>query len=175
LICGETGSGKSTFLSSLLNKYCRGEKVVILESLLELPLSSNLWMKFIERKTDIEGRGGIKLSSIMKETLRIRPDRIIVGEIRGDECLVFLDSINSGHSGGISTIHAGNIEQLKAKLCLILMEFKHDVGYIEKLFQCLDELVLIFMGRGDHPEVRRIEKFNGGLLYEIKECEFLGS
>ena len=129
IVCGTTGSGKSSFLFSCLKKWCLDSRVIFVEHILELPLFSSRWVRLVEKISNIDGYGGYGLESIFKEVLRLRPDKIVVGEIRSqEEILVFIEALESGHGGVYTSIHAGNYLQLESRINRILGNKK-----IEKL------------------------------------------
>lgn len=117
LVAGATGSGKTTFLHGLLTSYMSRKRVIILETVRELPLTNSSWVQMITRETDIEGRGSVSMVELLQQTLRLRPDRIVIGEVRGGEAAIFLAAGSTGHSGALGTIHAGSIEEAKQRLC----------------------------------------------------------
>ena len=106
LIAGSTNSGKTTCLSRVLQEYFASSRVVILESIAELGISSPQWIRFLEMLPQPSGLGGFSLHRIAAETLRLRPDVLVVGELRGAESEVFLDMSVTGHGSCFATIHA---------------------------------------------------------------------
>lgn len=116
LIAGATGVGKTTFLVSLLKAYFFEQRVVILEALSEIPPLSPKWLRMTEAPAQISGKGAVSLLEVGRECLRLRPDTLVVGEIRAQEASVFLDMSQTGHGGCLATIHGGTIEQAKRRL-----------------------------------------------------------
>ena len=113
LICGPTGSGKTSLLMALLGRYFLSERIVLIEDISELPLMSPTWVKLVAKKPGIGGNGAVDFNSLFESCLRIRPDRIVVGELRSiDEMRTFLHAISSGHGSVISTIHSANIHDV---------------------------------------------------------------
>ena len=116
IICGATGTGKTSLMLSCLKEYLKNSRVVIVEKLRELPVCSKSWIHLVEKAPNIDGYGAYKIETIFKEVLRLRPDNIVVGEIRDqEEIQVFLDALQSGHEGVYTTIHAGSYTQLESR------------------------------------------------------------
>jgi len=115
IVCGRTGVGKSSFLCALLRLLYLNQRVIILESLDEIPLLSKLWVKLVSVSPGLEDHG-IPLERAMSESLRLSPDRYVVGELRGNELGTFLSAIETGHYGGLSTLHASNEHQVFRRL-----------------------------------------------------------
>ncbi len=106
LISGGTGSGKTTLLNILSGYIPADERIVTIEDAAELQLRQNHVLRLETRPANIEGRGEITQRSLVKNALRMRPDRIILGEVRGAEALDMLHAMNTGHEGSLATIHA---------------------------------------------------------------------
>lgn len=119
LICGPTGSGKTTLLTSILKQNAIEDRVFIIESLQEIPLLSSKWVRLSERPPSIEGVGEITMEKLIKESLRLRPDRLIVGEIRGHEAKSFIEMLFTGSGGVLATLHAGSPEQALYRLAYL--------------------------------------------------------
>jgi len=108
LVSGGTGSGKTTMLNALSGKISPGERVITIEDAAELQLKQPHVLRLETRPSNSEGVGEITQRMLVKNALRMRPDRIILGEIRGDEVIDVLAAMNTGHEGSMSTIHANN-------------------------------------------------------------------
>lgn len=115
LISGPTGSGKTTLLRAMLAA-CAGQRVIALEDVAELGLESGHFISLQTRQSNIEGKGEIGLDRLVREALRMRPDRLAVGEVRGAELLVMLQALNTGHSGAGATIHANSLKDVPSRL-----------------------------------------------------------
>jgi pilus assembly protein CpaF len=108
LISGGTGSGKTTLLNVLSRFIPKGERVVTIEDSAELQLKQEHVIRLETRPPNIEGRGEVTQRDLVRNSLRMRPDRIIVGEVRGAESLDMLQAMNTGHDGSLTTIHANS-------------------------------------------------------------------
>ena len=108
LISGGTGSGKTTLLNVLSKWIPERERVVTIEDAAELQLQREHVVRLETRPPNIEGRGEVTQRELLRNTLRMRPDRIIIGEVRGSEALDMLQAMNTGHEGSMTTVHANN-------------------------------------------------------------------
>ena len=108
LISGGTGSGKTSTLNALASTIPDDERVIIIEDIQEIRLNHNHIVSLESRLPNIEGKGEINIRTLLRTALRMRPDRIIVGEIRGAEALDMLQSMNTGHQGSLSTVHSNS-------------------------------------------------------------------
>ncbi len=122
LISGGTGSGKTTLLNLCSNFIPEGERVVTIEDSVELRLNQRHVVRLESRPPNIEGRGEIAIRDLVRNSLRMRPDRIVVGECRGGEALDMLQAMNTGHDGSLTTLHANSPRDCVARLeTLVLM------------------------------------------------------
>jgi pilus assembly protein CpaF len=122
LICGGTGSGKTTTLNVLSGFIGADERVVTIEDAAELRLGQPHVIRLESRPPNLEGRGEVTIRRLVRNALRMRPDRIVVGEVRGAEALDLLTALSTGHDGSLSTIHAGSpAEALRRVETLALM------------------------------------------------------
>src|SRR6187200_2655018 len=108
LISGGTGSGKTTMLNAMSRAIDNRERVITIEDAAELQLQQIHVARMETRPPNVEGRGEIRQRELVKNALRMRPDRIIVGECRGEEAFDMLQAMNTGHEGSMTTIHANN-------------------------------------------------------------------
>lgn len=108
LVSGGTGSGKTTTLNALARCIDPGERVITIEDAQELQLHGHHWVSLESRPPNLEGKGEIAIRQLLRNALRMRPDRIIIGEVRGAEAFDLLQAMNTGHDGSISTIHANS-------------------------------------------------------------------
>jgi len=122
LISGGTGSGKTTLLNVLSNCIPDGERIITIEDAAELRLAHSHLISLEARPANAEGRGCIAIRDLVKNALRMRPDRIVVGECRGGEALDMLQAMNTGHDGSLTTLHANSPRDALARLeTLVLM------------------------------------------------------
>jgi pilus assembly protein CpaF len=120
LISGGTGSGKTTLLNCLSRFIPDGERIVTIEDSAELQLQQPHVVRLETRPPNIEGRGEITQRDLVRNSLRMRPDRIIVGEVRGPEALDMLQAMNTGHDGSISTVHANTARDSLSRLEMMM-------------------------------------------------------
>ncbi len=116
LISGGTGSGKTTMLNALSRMVDKGERVVTIEDAAELQLQQPHVVRLETRPANLEGQGEIDMRDLVKNALRMRPDRIILGEIRGGEAIDMLQAMNTGHDGSMGTIHANRPREALTRL-----------------------------------------------------------
>ncbi len=117
LVAGGTGSGKTTTLNMLSQFFPTHERIVTIEDLAELQLDHDHWIRLESRPPNIEGKGEITLSALVKESLRMRPDRVVVGEIRdGLAAMDMLQAMNTGHEGSMGTVHANSPRDCFARI-----------------------------------------------------------
>jgi pilus assembly protein CpaF len=116
LISGGTGSGKTTLLNAMSQMIDAGERIVTIEDAAELQLQQPHVVRLETRPPNLEGKGEINMRDLVKNTLRMRPDRIILGEIRGAEALDMLQAMNTGHDGSLCTIHANRPREALTRL-----------------------------------------------------------
>lgn len=116
LISGGTGAGKTTFLNVLSSYISNRERIVTIEDAAELQLHQDHVVRLETRPPNIEGRGAVQQRQLVINSLRMRPDRIIVGEVRGEEALDMLQAMNTGHDGSLTTIHANTPRDALSRL-----------------------------------------------------------
>lgn len=122
LISGGTGSGKTTLLNVISNAIPNNERIVTIEDSAELQLQQEHAVRLETRPPNIEGQGEVTQRDLVRNALRMRPDRIIVGEVRGPEVLDMLQAMNTGHDGSLSTVHANSTREAMSRLeTMILM------------------------------------------------------
>ena len=122
IICGGTGSGKTTLLNVLSSFIDRDERIITIEDAAELKLKQNHVISLETRLTNYEGQGEVTIRDLVINSLRMRPDRIIVGEVRGKEAFDMLQAMNTGHNGSLTTLHAnGPADSLNRLETMILM------------------------------------------------------
>jgi pilus assembly protein CpaF len=115
VVSGGTGTGKTTVLSTLLSLVDHSERVVLVEDAIELRPRHPHVVRLESRSPNAEGAGGVDLSVLVRQALRMRPDRLVVGEVRGREVVDLLAALNTGHEGGASTVHANRSAHVPAR------------------------------------------------------------
>ena len=116
LVTGAAGSGKTTLLSALLAQAPHSERIVCIEDVAELQVQHPHVVALEARQANLEGAGAIGLDRLVREALRMRPDRLVVGECRGAEVRDLMSALNTGHDGGAGTLHANSIDDVPARL-----------------------------------------------------------
>lgn len=116
IVSGATGTGKTTLLSSLLSEADPGERIVCIEESGELVPRHPHVVRLLVRRPNVEGAGGVGLADLVRESLRMRPDRVVLGECRGAEVREVLGAMNTGHDGGCTTVHANAATEVPARL-----------------------------------------------------------
>src|SRR5579864_317283 len=116
LISGGTGAGKTTFLNVLSSYISNRERIVTIEDAAELQLNQDHVVRLETRPPNVEGKGAVHQRQLMINSLRMRPDRIIIGEVRGEEALDMLQAMNTGHDGSLTTIHANSPRDALSRL-----------------------------------------------------------
>jgi pilus assembly protein CpaF len=161
LISGGTGSGKTTLLAGLITEIPQTERIICIEEIAELPESAHKGLVFLRsRKNNVEGAGSVSLAELMRASLRMRPDRIILGECRGDEIRELFQSMNTGHSGSMCTIHANSIWDIPARL--EALGSSSDIGIHSITKQAISAIDYVF-------QMKRIKK--NRILCQIGEID----
>ncbi|KFI44795.1 pilus assembly protein CpaF [Bifidobacterium bohemicum] len=150
LITGGTGAGKTTLLKALLGLCDPSERIICVEEVRELAgIDRGNAVSLVTRQANVEGVGGVGLPDLVKATLRMRPDRIILGECRGEEIADLLRAFNSGHHGGMVTLHADSVSRVPSRLVSL------------GLLAGLDPRALMMLAVGAFDVVLHIERING--------------
>ncbi len=122
IVSGGTGTGKTTLLNVLSSFLPPEERIITIEDAIELQLQQEHVVRLESRPRNIEGKGEISIRELVRNSLRMRPDRIVIGEVRGGESLDMLQAMNTGHDGSISTVHANSPRDAISRLeTLVLM------------------------------------------------------
>lgn len=116
LITGAGGSGKTTLLAALLSLAAPTERIIAIEDVAELRVDHPHFVSLESRQSNLEGAGEVSLSRLLRESLRMRPDRLVLGECRGAEVRELLSALNTGHDGGAGTLHANSLADVPARL-----------------------------------------------------------
>ena len=155
LISGATGSGKTTLLRAMLSE-CLGERVIALEDVAELGLQMSNYISLQTRQSNIEGKGEISLDRLVREALRMRPDRLVIGEVRGAELIVMLQALNTGHRGAGATIHANSFADVIPRVNSIGRAVGIDAeSMLEQMRSAFAWVIHV-----DHLKVVTIDKFS---------------
>lgn len=134
LISGGTDTGKTTFAKALLDFIPQHERIGVIEDTIELKIDHSNVFRFEARKEQRDAAGNVVISAVtirdlVKATLRHRPDRLIIGEVRGGEAFDLLDALNTGHAGSISTLHANSANQALSRLASLALRADVDLPY----------------------------------------------
>ena len=116
LVTGAGGAGKTTLLAALLGEASQRERIVLIEDVAELTVAHPHVVSLEARQANLEGAGRVGLDALLREALRMRPDRLVVGECRGAELRELLAALNTGHDGGAGTLHANSLADVPARL-----------------------------------------------------------
>jgi pilus assembly protein CpaF len=127
LISGGTGSGKTTMLNAMSGEIPGGDRVITIEDAAELRLNQHHVLRLESRPPNIEGEGHISIRDLVRNSLRMRPDRIIVGEVRGAEALDMLQAMNTGHDGSLTTLHANSPRDALARVETMVLMAGYDL------------------------------------------------
>lgn len=172
-ISGGTGSGKTTFLNALSNYIPKDERIITIEDNAELQIQGvrNL-VRLEARRPNAEGDGEVTIRDLIKSSLRMRPDRIIVGEVRGPETIDMLQSLNTGHDGSLSTGHGNSPEDMLSRLeTMVLMGLSIPIPAIRRqIASGIDIMVHLSRMRDKSRKVLEIREIDG---YDIPSGEIL--
>jgi len=127
LVSGGTGSGKTTLLNALSAAIADSERIVTIEDAAELQMKQKHVLRLESRPKNIEGQGEITIRALVRNALRMRPDRIIVGEVRGAEALDMLQAMNTGHDGSLTTVHANSPRDALARIETMVLMAGYDL------------------------------------------------
>jgi pilus assembly protein CpaF len=178
LISGGTGSGKTTLLNALSAAVPDSDRIITIEEAAELQLSQQHVLRLESRPKNIEGEGEITIRELVRNSLRMRPDRIIVGEVRGAETLDMLQAMNTGHEGSLSTIHANSPRDSLSRLeTMVLMAgFELPVKAIRQQVSSAIDLIIqldrLDDGTRHVTEVTEVQRMEGDAITLQKLFEF---
>lgn len=153
LVSGGTGAGKTTVLAALLGEVAAAERIVCVEDAPELSPAHPHLVRLVARTPNVEGAGEVTLRQLVRQALRMRPDRIVVGEVRGGEVVDLLAALNTGHDGGSGTVHANSPAEVPARLEALAALGGLDRAALHSQLAAAVQ-VLIHVGRG--PGGRRL-------------------
>ncbi len=164
VVSGGTGSGKTTFLNILSSYIPEGDRIITIEDAAELQLSQQHVVRLEARPANLEGRGEVRIRDLVKNSLRMRPDRIVVGECRGGEALDMLQAMNTGHDGSLTTLHANTPRDAIARLETLVMMAGFDLpvkAIREQVASAVDAIVQIARLRDGSRKVVSISEVIG--------------
>jgi pilus assembly protein CpaF len=156
LVCGGTGSGKTTTLNALSSFVPVGERIVTIEDTAELRLQQPHVVRLEARPPSVEGRGEVTIRRLVRNALRMRPDRIVVGEVRGGEALDMLAAMTTGHDGSLSTVHAGSPPEALRRLETLALMAGVGLPHAAVRQQVADALDLVVHQERGADGVRRV-------------------
>ena len=174
VICGGTGSGKTTLLNALSSFIGDDERIITIEDAAELRLKQSHVIGLETRLTNYEGTGEVTIRDLVINSLRMRPDRIIVGEVRGKEAFDMLQAMNTGHDGSLTTMHANTphdaLNRLETMVLMAGMEIpiKAIREYIENAIDIVINVSRLSDGRRKVTSISEVDGFNDGII-ELKE------
>lgn len=149
-IAGATGTGKTTLLNALLQEVSGAERVVTIEEVPEISVPGHHVVSLAARAGNVEGAGEITLRELVRASLRMRPDRIVVGEVRGAEAMDALDAMATGHRGSMITVHASSPEEVPSRLAALAMHGRSaasEASLADRISRALD--IVVFLERID--------------------------
>jgi pilus assembly protein CpaF len=164
LLSGGTGAGKTTLLGALAGEVSPGERIVTIEETAELSLGQPHVVRLEARPPNAEGAGAVPVRALVRTALRLRPDRLIVGEVRGEEAFDLLQALNTGHSGSLCTIHANGPADGLARLesLVLLAGLGLPVEAIRSQIRaCVDAVVHVARHPEGHRRVEAIAELSG--------------
>ncbi len=156
LVSGGTGSGKTTLLNALSQHISRSERIITIEDAAELRLEQPFVIRLETRPPSIEGKGEVTQRDLLRNALRMRPDRILLGEVRGAEAFDMLQAMNTGHDGSLSTVHANTPEDALLRLENMLNMGAHAMTSVLVRRQLSSSLDLLVQVERDITGMRRI-------------------
>ncbi|HEY9722302.1 MAG TPA: CpaF family protein [Oscillatoriaceae cyanobacterium] len=164
LVSGGTGTGKTTVLNCLSAFIPSGERLITIEDAAELQMQQSHVVRLETRQPNTEGQGGITQAELLRNTLRMRPDRILIGEVRGGEALSMLQAMNTGHEGSLTTVHANTPRDALARLETMVLMAGMDLPHRairEQVAAALDLIVQIERASDGKRRVSAITELTG--------------
>ena len=167
IVCGGTGSGKTTLLNILSNFIGSNERIITIEDAVELRLKQQHVISLETRNVNYDNDGEVTIRDLVRNSLRMRPDRIIVGEVRGKEAFDMLQAMNTGHDGSLTTLHANSPSDALNRLETMILMSEMDIplkairGYIDKALDLVVNVERLSDGRRKVTSISEIVGFDG--------------
>ncbi|GAA2421223.1 CpaF family protein [Actinomadura vinacea] len=171
VVTGGTGSGKTTFLNALSGFVPSTERIVTIEDSAELQLQQEHVVRLESRPPNIEGEGAVTIRDLVRNSLRMRPDRIIVGEVRGAETLDMLQAMNTGHDGSLVTVHANSAEDAVYRLETLASMSEVKIPYEavrDQIANAVDVIIFLERAADGSRRVKEIEVITSGRREDIR-------
>ena len=168
LITGGTGAGKTTLLTALLSEVSPTERILIIEDTSELFPKHPHVVHLQARETNVEGAGGVTMRDLVRQALRMRPDRLVIGEVRGAEIVDLLAALNSGHDGAFATIHANSATAIPARIEALGVAAGLDRRAVHSQLASAIEIIVHLRRDGNRrfvSEIAEIQVSDGGLCF----------
>jgi pilus assembly protein CpaF len=178
LVSGGTGSGKTTFLNALSAAIPDSDRIVTIEDAAELQLAQRHVIRLESRPKNIEGEGEITIRDLVRNALRMRPDRIIVGEVRGAEALDMLQAMNTGHEGSLSTVHANSPRDALNRLETMVLMAGYEMplrairSHVSSALELVVQLDRLDDGSRRIVEISEVQRMEGEVITLQKLFEF---
>ncbi len=178
LVSGGTGSGKTTFLNALSAAIPDSDRIVTIEDAAELQLDQRHVLRLESRPKNIEGEGEITIRDLVRNALRMRPDRIIVGEVRGAEALDMLQAMNTGHEGSLSTVHANSPRDALNRLETMVLMAGYELplrairSHVSSALELVVQLDRLDDGSRRVVEITEVQRMEGEVITLQKLFEF---
>ena len=178
LVSGGTGSGKTTFLNALSAAIPDSDRIVTIEDAAELQLAQRHVIRLESRPKNIEGEGEITIRDLVRNALRMRPDRIIVGEVRGAEALDMLQAMNTGHEGSLSTVHANSPRDALNRLETMVLMAGYELplrairSHVSSALELVVQLDRLDDGSRRIVEISEVQRMEGEVITLQKLFEF---
>ena len=164
LISGGTGTGKTTLLNVISSYIPTDERIITIEDAVELQLHQRHVIRLEARPANVEGKGQVPIRELVRNSLRMRPDRIVVGEVRGGEALDMLQAMNTGHEGSLSTVHANTPRDAMARIETMVMMSGLELptrAIREQIASALDVVIHLSRLRDGSRRITEICEVNG--------------
>lgn len=160
IVSGATGTGKTTLLNALLDFVGSDERVVIVEEIAELAPACAHFARLVSRRPGVEGTGSVELDDLVRAALRMRPDRIVVGEVRGPEALAALAAMSTGHEGSMLTVHAPSPRDALRRIVALALQAGSgltEAAVEARALRAIDVVVQLARAEGNRRRVVAIE------------------